>query len=82
MRLFNLDERYSILCETKPTKTAFKHEANLLSNGYSTGHRVKICYVNRTWERFEYESVLLKCINKFLTEKADEFKKIIDTIKY
>ena len=61
MKTFTINDRYSIACEWKKTRVAFKHEAVLLDNGNEVD-RAKICYQNRTWERFEYESVISKLL--------------------
>ena len=64
MTLFKLDEQYTIVCEWKKTRIAFKHTATLLRNGSAIGE-TKICYENRTWESYEYESVIEKLLDKF-----------------
>ena len=63
MQIFKLDENYTVVCETKDTRNGFKHEATLLRNNYSVCE-TKICYLNRTWERFTYESVINKLLEK------------------
>jgi len=73
MRKFDINERISIVCEAKSTRNGFKHEATLLLNG--TSHEtVKICYLNRTWERYEFQSVLSKLIEKTTALSEDEEK--------
>jgi len=73
MREFKFDEHITIVCEWKKTRMAFKHEATLLVDGREQ-ERVKICYQNRTWESYEYQSVLQKCINdsKCLSKEQKE----------
>jgi len=69
MREFKINKDLSIKCEWKKTRSAFKHEAVLLRNGEQVD-QVKICYLNRTWERYEFQSVLQKMIgSNELTEK-------------
>ena len=68
MKLFKLNNQYSITCESKGTRSGFKHEAVLFNNGHEIG-RNKICYLNRTWESYEYESVIKKIINVNFKEK-------------
>jgi hypothetical protein len=67
MRNFKLDDVYSIVCESKDTRNGFKHVATLLKNGVSI-YDTKIRYLNRTWERFQYESVLLKVVDDFIAQ--------------
>lgn len=78
MRVFTLDENYSIVCEFKDTRNGFKHIASLVKNG-SDIYETKICYLNRTWERFEYETILLEVISENF--KGEEKQKYIDVIK-
>jgi hypothetical protein len=61
MKMFKLTNGDYIVCESKSTRNGFKHVANLLRGGYSIAE-TKICYLNRTWESFEYESVINKLI--------------------
>jgi len=63
MKSFKVDKIYSVVCESKNTRSGFKHVATLLYNGREI-ESVKICYLNRTWERYEYESVLNKILTK------------------
>lgn len=75
MREFKLDEHISVVCEWKKTRTAFKHEATLLLDGREID-KTKICYQNRTWESYEYQSVLYKIIsntNELLPEQKALF---------
>jgi len=62
---FYIDETKNrwIECEWKKTRNAFKHTATLFNNG-AIIEEVKICYQNRTWERFEFESVINKLLDK------------------
>lgn len=68
MREFKFDDHITIVCEWKKTRTAFKHEAVLLIDGEEVD-RTKICYLNRTWESYEFQSVIYKLLEgtKILT---------------
>lgn len=51
--------------------------ATLHKNGYEIA-KAKCCYYNRTWECFEYETVLNKCIkDNFTGEQKDKFLDVI-----
>lgn len=63
MKNFRVNEKIEIICESKKTRSGFKHIATLLINGSETDN-TKCCYLNRTWERYEYQSVLSKIIEK------------------
>lgn len=78
MKIFTLDQTYSVVCNTADTRNGFKHVATLCRNGYEIA-KAKICYLNRTWERFTYEDVLIKVVNdNFETGKGLEvYLKII-----
>jgi len=77
MRIFNLNKTYNIVCDFKSTRNGFKHIATLHKNGFSI-YATKICYLNRTWERFEYESILIKVIDEnFKHNERDNFLNII-----
>lgn len=62
MTTFHVNEHIVFDCERKKTRTAFKHEGELFVRGKCTS--AKICYMNRTWERFEFESLLRKLADK------------------
>lgn len=73
MKIFKINKELEIVCEWKKTSSAFKHEATLLRNGIKIDN-TKICYVNRTWESFEFESVIEKLLDKtnILTKRVRE----------
>ncbi len=78
MKIFNLDNVYNVVCNWKNTRSGFKHTANLCENGFSI-YETKICYLNRTWERFEYESILKKIVESYFEGKEKE--KYLQVIK-
>lgn len=74
MKVFKINQDIEVVCEWKKTRNGFKHEATLLVNGIEKD-KTKICYLNRTWERYEYESVLKKLIND-TKELSEDVKKV------
>lgn len=70
MKIFQLNERFSVVCAWQKTRYGFRHTATLISNGMDTGNKTKCCYYNRTWESYEYQSVLHQAINKFFDDEA------------
>ena len=76
MQSFKISKELEAVCEWKKTRVAFKHEATLLRNGREVVD-VKICYLNRTWERYTYESVLCK-----LLEKSKSFLQPDEIVKF
>lgn len=78
MKSFALNEHYTVVCEWKKTRMAFKHEATILRDGVSV-YTTKICYQNRTWESYEYQSVLHKAIEKYFDKaQAKAFMDKVD----
>jgi len=63
MTEFKINKNISVICEAKKTRNGFKHEATLLING-AERNKTKICYLNRTWERYEFESVIEKLLDE------------------
>jgi hypothetical protein len=63
MKTFRIDKNLTIVCEHKGTRNGFKHEAALIQNGIQIDF-TKVCYLNRTWESFEYETVIRQLLDK------------------
>jgi len=78
MKIFDLGNGYQAACESQPTRQAFRHVAVLLRAGNEIG-RAKVCYQNRTWERFQFESVLQSLIIKNF--KGDEAMQYLNALK-
>ena len=77
MRIFNLDKSYNVVCNFEKTRQGFRHIAVLHNGGYELA-RAKTCYLNRTWESFEYESVLNKIIeDNFSGKQKEKFLKVV-----
>ena len=68
MRIFKINKKLSIVCEAESTRYGFRHLATLMSNGSDTYIKAKCCYYNRTWERFAFQTVVLKLLNKIGTD--------------
>ena len=83
MKIFALGKNYTIVCNTKDTRNGFKHTASLCGKSGSSFYETKICYLNRTWERFTYETVLKKTIEEnFKNKEKEKYLKIINAITY
>ena len=74
MKIFNVNfqgEKNSIYCKCENTRNGFKHVATMY---YNRNTYVAVCYyLNRTWECFEYQSVIRKLfytISDEMKEKA------------
>ncbi len=78
MQLFTMG-KVTVICEWESTRSGFRHLATLLTNGCER-ETVKCCYQNRTWEKFQYQSVLRKLING--TEGLTKRQKTLFKKKY
>ena len=69
MKTFQVNKNIEVVCQWHKTRRAFKHTATLIYKG-NERETVKICYLNRTWERYTFESVLEKLLenSKFLSK--------------
>jgi hypothetical protein len=63
MKTFRIDESTEIKCNWVKTRYGFRHDALLFVNN-NLHTKAKACYYNRTWESFEYESVISDLLNK------------------
>jgi hypothetical protein len=81
MKMFTLDNVFTIVCNFKNTRSGFKHVATILKNGWEV-FETKICYLNRTWEVFEYESVLYRAIDGYFDDVDQaKYKQVIKDIR-
>ena len=77
MRIFNLNKKYNIVCNSEKTRNGFRHLATLHKNGFEVA-KTKICYLNRTWEGFAFESILIKIIGEcFSGIEREKFLEVI-----
>ena len=63
MKVINISKDLNLVLETKRTKEGFKHVA-ILTDNFNEPIKASINYINRTWESFEYESVIMKLLEK------------------
>jgi hypothetical protein len=71
-RIFKINERAEIVCDWVNTRYGFRHDARLFIDGIER-EKAKCCYYNRTWEKFEFETVIHKLLEK--TEALTEAEK-------
>ena len=77
MKTFQINDEAVIVCDWEKTRTAFKHEATLLVKGQEVD-KTKICYLNHTWEAYEFESVIKKLLDKTQYLNKAERKTFLD----
>ena len=68
MRIFKITKEIEVVCESQRTRSGFRHLATLMRNGIEE-ETDKCCYQNRTWERYEFQSVLYSIVRKALKNK-------------
>jgi hypothetical protein len=71
MKTFKVNENIEIVCVSQKTRSGFRHLATLIYNGNEC-ETVKCTYQNRTWERYEFQSVLFKLATNSKTLSKDE----------
>jgi hypothetical protein len=62
-KTFQLPNGYEIIAHWEKTRNGFRHIAILMKDG-SEVDRAKATYQNRTWESYEYQSVINTLLNK------------------
>ena len=78
MKIFKANingNEYEFICEFGNTRNGFKHECRLFVND-SFETSATCHYLNRTWESYNYQSVMLRAIC-ILMEQHEEFLKHI-----
>ena len=72
MQIFNLDDDYKVVCNWQSRENGFSHIATLNKNGVPL-YRTSVKYDNRTWESYEYKSILKKVVDCYF--EGDEYKR-------
>jgi hypothetical protein len=62
-RDFQVTKDIKVICNTSRTRTGFKHTATLVLRGLRQGTE-SVSYLNRTWERYEYQTVMQRLFEK------------------
>jgi hypothetical protein len=63
MREFKINEKITIVCNSENARDGFRHRATLLLNG-SEADSTTVHYINRTWEAYEFQTVMQKLVDK------------------
>ena len=71
-------KKFMVICSWSNTRSGFKHTAEVQDERGYTLNTAKICYYNRTWERYEYQSVIHKVLEgcRLSADKLENAKKI------
>ena len=73
-------QQYSFYCWYQNTRYGFRHGCDVLDEYARPVVSVSCPYYNRTWERFRYESALIKAARKLPTEHQEEIRAWIQDI--
>lgn len=77
-KTFTLEDEITINCGWQKTNYGFRHLATVRKDLKKIGY-AKVCYYNRTWERYKYQSVVQSALrNTFTDDIASGYIKIID----
>ena len=64
---------FKIVAHSYENSHNWGHKAELLLNNYHTLANTKIVYINRTWERYQYQSVILKVLRNYMDYLIEEY---------
>lgn len=67
----NEGSHYAIFCRSEKTRYGFRHLATLYRDHHEIG-RTKACYYNRTWECYEFQSVIDRLLDAHFSGKVAE----------
>lgn len=77
VKRFEINGReFAFLCDSYSTRNGFAHRAKMFENWRKTGE-AKRFYLNRTWECWDFQSVILDAISNAMSDVADDVKEDI-----
>lgn len=78
-KFFHVSKVHTIVCRCESTRYGFRHLATLLGKYSEVISKTKCCYYNRTWESYEFQSVIHSLLFKvFNKQTAKRYMKKID----
>lgn len=73
MEIRKLSNGWEFINEWRSSRNDFTHITTLVNNkGYELG-KYKIHYINRTWECYEYQTVMKNCVYDLIEKRQKEF---------
>ena len=66
------ENEYQFINDSRNTRHGFAHDTTLFKNGVIIGKETAH-YLNRTWESYRYQTVMMVCVNTIITEKLNNF---------
>lgn len=75
MRIFECKAypEFKIVAYLYDTRSSWGHKAELIENNNYTLNTYKIRYYNRTWESYQYQSVIKAVLSTYMQQIIDEF---------
>ena len=67
------NNEYTFVNNSRGNRSGFVHTTQLYKNGTLWGN-YKIQYINRTWECYQYQSVMRGVVNAIIGEEFERFK--------
>lgn len=62
--------KFEFICETWSTRSAWGHECKLYEgDSYEPVSRARVRYYNRTWEAYQYQSVMMGAVYSLIRER-------------
>ena len=82
MKYFDLTKNYNVECEWKDKNDGFKHVATLYKDNKKL-FKTTVNYINRTWESYDFESILKQVVDLQFKNKAEHkyFRDIVVNYK-
>lgn len=71
MRIFKINQKIEIVCNSESSRNGFRHRATLVLNGREADEATEH-YQNRTWESYEFQTVMQKLVNKTTALSSEE----------
>lgn len=78
LKTFKINDDYQIVCHWENTRYGFRHLASLKDKYYQEICKAKQCYYNRTWESFEYETVINDLLTKAKIMPEEQIKEFLE----
>ena len=64
---------FKIVAQSYETSNSWGHKAYLVNDNNYTMNTYKIRYYNRTWECYQYQSVIKSVLNDYMTQLINDY---------
>ena len=64
---------FKIVAQSYETRNSWGHKAELIKNNDHTLNKYKIRYYNRTWECYQYQSVIKAVLDDYITKTINKY---------